>query len=82
MNKPVIISDLNKKSLKIKSFLVKYLKNLSSKSNVVIVIGGDGFMLKTLKKNKNSSKVKCNLIIFILVPSARLELALPKGQGF
>ena len=56
MNKPVIISDSNKKSLKIKSFLVKNLKNLSSKSNVIIVIGGDGFMLKTLKKNKSSSK--------------------------
>ena len=56
MIKPIIISDSNKKSLKIKSFFVKNLKNLSSKSNVVIVIGGDGFMLKTLKKNKNSSK--------------------------
>ena len=56
MNKPIIISDSNTKSLKIKSFLVKNLKNLSSKSNVVIVIGGDGFMLKTLKKNKSSSK--------------------------
>ena len=56
MNKPIIISDLNTKSLKIKSFLLKNLKNLSSKSNVVIVIGGDGFMLKTLKKNRNSLK--------------------------
>ena len=56
MYKPVIISDSNKKSLKIKSFLLKNLKNLSSKSNVIIVIGGDGFMLKTLKKNKGSSK--------------------------
>ena len=56
MNKPVIISDSNKKSLKIKSFLIKNLKNLLSKSNVIIVIGGDGFMLKTLKKNKGSSK--------------------------
>ena len=56
MNKPTIISDSNKKSLKIKSFLIKNLKNLSSTSHVVIVIGGDGFMLKTLKKNKNSSK--------------------------
>jgi len=56
MNKPVIISDSNKKSLKIKNFLLKNLKNISSKSNVVIVIGGDGFMLKTLKKNKGSSK--------------------------
>ena len=56
MNKPIIISDSNTKSLKIKSFLLKNLKNLSSKSNVIIVIGGDGFMLKTLKKNKSSSK--------------------------
>ena len=56
MNKPVIISDLNKKSLKIKSFLLKNLKNLSSKTKIVIVVGGDGFMLKTLKKNKQSSK--------------------------
>ena len=57
MNKTIIISDSNKKSLKIKSFLIKNLKKLSSKSNVAIVIGGDGFMLKTLKKNKNSSKL-------------------------
>ncbi len=56
MNKPVIISDSNKKSLKIKSFLIKNLKAISSKSKVIIVIGGDGFMLKTLKKNKGSSK--------------------------
>ncbi len=56
MNKPIIISDSNTKSLKIKSFLLKNLKNLLSKSNVIIVIGGDGFMLKTLKKNKSSSK--------------------------
>ena len=26
------------------------------KSNVTIVIGGDGFMLQTLKKNRNSKK--------------------------
>jgi len=57
MNKPIIISDSNRKSLNIKSFLAKNLKKLSSKSNVIIVIGGDGFMLKTLKKNKNSSKL-------------------------
>ena len=57
MNKPIIISDSNRKSLNIKSFLTKNLKKLSSKPNVVIVIGGDGFMLKTLKKNKKSSKL-------------------------
>ena len=52
-----IISDKNKKSLKIKSILQKQInsKNIK-KSNVVIVIGGDGFMLQTLKKNKNLKK--------------------------
>ena len=58
MTKPLIISDTNKKSLKIKKFLTKILKiNQIKKSNLVIVIGGDGFMLKTLKKNKNPSNL-------------------------
>ena len=57
MNKILIISDKNKKSLKIKSFLIKKIKSYPLiKLNLVIVIGGDGFMLQTLKKNKNSSK--------------------------
>ena len=57
MIKTKIISDTNKKSLKIKTFLLKnILKHKISKLDLVIVIGGDGFMLKTLKKNKNSSK--------------------------
>ena len=57
MIRPIIISDTNKKSLKIKTFLLKNIKkNKSLKSNLVIVIGGDGFMLKTLKKNKNLLK--------------------------
>ena len=55
MNK--IISDTNTKSKKIKSFLIKKLKNNKSKNNFIIVIGGDGFMLKTLKKNIKSSRV-------------------------
>ena len=55
MNK--IISDKNAKSQKIKSFLLKKLKNNKLKSNFFIVIGGDGFMLKTLKKNIKSSRV-------------------------
>ncbi len=50
-----IISDKNKKSLKIKISLKKIIfKKRLSKSNLTIVIGGDGFMLQTLKKNKNS----------------------------
>ena len=52
-----IISDKNKKSLKIKSILLRILKkNEVKKSNIIIVIGGDGFMLQTLKKNRNIKK--------------------------
>ena len=32
------------------------MRNKLSKSNIIIVIGGDGFMLQTLKRNKNSKK--------------------------
>jgi NAD+ kinase len=53
MNNIIIISDTNKKSLKIKKFLIKKIKDSSIKrTNLVIVVGGDGFMLQTLKKNK------------------------------
>ena len=55
MTKPQIISDINKKSLRIKSILKKKLNKVNYK-NLNIVIGGDGFMLKTLKRNKFSSK--------------------------
>jgi NAD+ kinase len=58
MNKPLIISDKNFKSLKIKKQLIKILKEETiNKSNLIIVIGGDGFMLQTLKKNKHSNKL-------------------------
>ena len=54
MNKIKIISDKNKKSQKIKSILIKKIKNFNFfKSNITIVIGGDGFMLQTLKRNKS-----------------------------
>ena len=57
MNKPLIISDKNKKSLNIKNKVNKILRSQKlKKSNIAIVIGGDGFMLQTLKKNKNIKK--------------------------
>ena len=58
MTKPLIISDINKKSQKIKLIIQKKIKTLpAKKENIVIVIGGDGFMLKTLKKNISKSKL-------------------------
>ena len=58
MNKPIIISDKNKKSLKIKKILIKKIqKNKIKISKLIIVIGGDGFMLQTLKKNRNTSNL-------------------------
>jgi len=51
-----IISDKNKKSKQFKSILEKKLTRKIKNPKIVIVIGGDGFMLQTLKKNKNSSK--------------------------
>ena len=51
MIKPHILFDKNKLSINIKNFLKKKLGNYSiSKSNFIIVIGGDGFMLGSLKK--------------------------------
>ena len=57
MNKPLIIFDKNKRSLLIKKKVNKIInKQKLNKSDLVIVIGGDGFMLQTLKKNKNTKK--------------------------
>tara|TARA_B100000242_G_scaffold234816_1_gene174693 strand:- start:56 stop:826 length:771 start_codon:yes stop_codon:yes gene_type:complete len=57
MSKLQIISDTNKKSLKIKNLLLRKIESSKiKKENLTIVIGGDGFMLQTLKKNKNSKK--------------------------
>ena len=52
-----IIADKNKKSLFIKRVIKKINLSNINKSNLNIVIGGDGFMLKTLKKNKSSIKL-------------------------
>ena len=58
MNKTIIISDINNKSQRIKSIIQKKIrKNPPKKNNLVIVIGGDGFMLKTLKKNIRNSRL-------------------------
>ena len=50
-DKVYLVFDKTKVSLKIKSILIKKV-NITSlkKSNIIIVVGGDGFMLQTLKK--------------------------------
>ncbi len=54
----IIISDKNIKSSKIKKRIKKILnKEIPLKKNITIVVGGDGFMLQTLKKNKYSNKL-------------------------
>jgi NAD+ kinase len=50
-----VISDTNSKSKKIKRFILKNINKIkNNKAKIIIVIGGDGFMLKTLKKNNRS----------------------------
>ena len=59
MRKMQIVSDTNQKSVKIKQYLIKEItRKKFSNSDIVIVIGGDGFMLKILKKNKKNFKKK------------------------
>ena len=57
MNRVQIISDTNQRSLKMKSLIQKKInQNKVKRLNIIIVIGGDGFMLQTLKKNRKKKK--------------------------
>ena len=57
MIKPFIIADKNNRSSKIKNSVLKKINSYSlAKSNLIIVIGGDGFMLETLKKYNKFKK--------------------------
>ena len=50
-DKIYLVFDKTKSSLKIRSILIKKINITTlSKSNIIIVLGGDGFMLQTLKK--------------------------------
>ena len=67
MKKILIISDKNSKSLKIKKEVEKILKEKRiNKSNLVIVVGGDGFMLQTLKKINIQKNYSMGLILEIM----------------
>ena len=50
-NNIYLVFDKTKASLKIKSLLIKKVNVTTlNKANIIIVLGGDGFMLQTLKK--------------------------------
>ena len=50
-NKIYLVFDKTKASLKLKSFLIKKIDITTlKKSNIIVVLGGDGFMLHTLKR--------------------------------
>ena len=50
-DKIYLVFDKTKNSLKIKNFLTKIIQTTTlKKSNIIIVLGGDGFMLRMLKK--------------------------------
>ena len=58
MNKPLIISDNNLKSVQIKKQIINlFNRKKIFKKNIILVVGGDGFMLKTLKKNQKTKKL-------------------------
>ena len=59
MSKFQIIFDKNQKSVTIKRLLTKEIGSYQFKQkNLIIVIGGDGFMLQILKKNMISNFIK------------------------
>ena len=71
MIKPHILFDNNNLSIKIKNFIKKRLGHYAlSKSDLIVVIGGDGFMLGSLKKyykyNKPFYGVNCGTFGFLM----------------
>jgi len=55
--KPYFIFDETNKSIKLKNIFLKKYKNYSlKKSNLIVVLGGDGFMLNILKKLRTKNK--------------------------
>ena len=71
MKKFHFVFDTTIKSKKLKINILKYNKNHSAKkSDVIIVAGGDGFMLRTMKKyykyEKSFYGINCGMIGFLM----------------
>ena len=81
MNKYHFVFDKTKKANKLKKIIRQSYKSFSpKKSNVIVVAGGDGFMLRTIKKyyrlNKPFYGINCGLIGFLLNKQTPLLLRL------
>ena len=70
MNRYHFIFDQTKRSQKLKKLFKKYKNYTINKSNIVVVAGGDGFMLRVLKKYHKSKKpfygINCGTIGFLM----------------
>ena len=65
------VFDTTKKSKKLKRIILKKNKNFPAKKSLAIIVaGGDGFMLRTMKKyykyNKPFYGINCGLIGFLM----------------
>ena len=78
MNKYHFIFDKNKKTHLLKKKLKNFKKYSIKKCNIIVVAGGDGFMLKNLKKFYNFQKpfygINCGTVGFLMNKNQKISL--------
>ena len=81
--------DKTEKNKRIKKILLKKDKNFSpSLSKVIIVLGGDGFMLQTLKKYQKYNKpfygINCGSVGFLMnkYKTSKIDKSISKAKSF
>ena len=78
MNKCHFIFDKNKKTNQLKQNLKNFKKYSLKKCNIIVVAGGDGFMLKNLKKFYNFQKpfygINCGTVGFLMNKNQKISL--------
>ena len=89
MNKYHFAFDKTEKNNRIKKILLKKYKNYSPNlSNVIVVLGGDGFMLQTLKKYQKYNKpfygINCGSVGFLMnkYKTSKIDKSIFKAKSF